>query len=164
MQMSEIFPPSTALPRRAPRFPLPPYRFVPKLHPHPLKNPAGHLFGKEDQWDSHSHTARWDIGVDLFNNHYFWEAHEVWEGLWKERSGAEKDFLQAMILLSASLLQEHLGRKKISRKSVLRAKDLILDPEHWAEKYQLDISGLLNDFRIRGFGDAFPKIVVNSSR
>ncbi len=158
--MSIITPPKIIVSRRERSFPLPPYRFVPKVNPHPLKDPKGHMFGKEALWDSYTEEQRWNIGVDFFNNHYFWEAHEVWEGLWKEKNAAEKDFLQAMILLSASLLQEHLGRISISKKSVVRAISLISTPQYWSEKYQFDLSKLLNDFSFRQAGHPFPKIVV----
>ena len=34
----------------------------------------------------------------------FWEVHEVLEGLWKERQGREKQLLQGLILVAASLV------------------------------------------------------------
>lgn len=158
--MPIIPPPRVPPPRRAPLFSLPPYRFVPKLYPHPLKHPEGHLYGKENLWSSFSEHSRWNIGVDLFNNHYFWEAHEVWEGLWKEKQATERDFLQSMILLSAALLQEHLGRENISKKSQLRAQSLLSDTEKWSLKYQLDILALFTAFTERSAGGPFPKMTV----
>ena len=156
--VSIITPPTIIISRREPSFPLPPYRFVPKVNPHPLKDPKGHMFGQETLWDSYTEKQRWNIGVDFFNNHYFWEAHEVWEGLWREKDSSEKDFLQAMILLSASLLQEHLGRISISKKSVIRAISLISAPQYWSEKYQFDLLTLLDTFRTRHSEHPFPKI------
>lgn len=41
-------------------------------------------------------------GVDLFNAHKFWEAHEAWESLWLRASGDEKTFLQGLIQLAAA--------------------------------------------------------------
>ena len=40
----------------------------------------------------------------LFNEHRFWEVHEVLEGLWKELSGPEKDLVQGLILVAAALV------------------------------------------------------------
>lgn len=41
-------------------------------------------------------------GVDLFNAHHFWHAHEAWEGIWLASSGEEKIFLQGLIQLAAA--------------------------------------------------------------
>lgn len=41
-------------------------------------------------------------GVDLFNEHRFWEAHEAWEAIWLQASGAEKTYLQGLIQLAAA--------------------------------------------------------------
>ncbi|HZR47351.1 MAG TPA: DUF309 domain-containing protein [Candidatus Manganitrophaceae bacterium] len=57
-------------------------------------------------------------GVDLFNRFYFWEAHEVWEALWKSHP-PESDpalFVQGLINLSASLLKLHMGAFPSSQK------------------------------------------------
>ena len=40
----------------------------------------------------------------LFNEHRFWEVHEVLEGLWKELSGSEKQLVQGLILAAAALV------------------------------------------------------------
>ena len=38
-----------ALPRFAPDLPLPPYSYVPGRFPHPISDPAGHMFGKSPE-------------------------------------------------------------------------------------------------------------------
>ena len=40
----------------------------------------------------------------LFNEHRFWEVHEVLEGLWKELRGQEKELVQGLILTAAALV------------------------------------------------------------
>ncbi len=40
----------------------------------------------------------------LFNEHRFWEVHEVLEGLWKELKGPEKELVQGLILVAAALV------------------------------------------------------------
>jgi len=40
----------------------------------------------------------------LFNEHRFWEVHEVLEGLWKELKGEEKQLVQGLILVAAALV------------------------------------------------------------
>jgi predicted metal-dependent hydrolase len=41
-------------------------------------------------------------GIELFNTHRFWHAHEAWEVLWLKASGDEKLFLQGLIQLAAA--------------------------------------------------------------
>jgi predicted metal-dependent hydrolase len=41
-------------------------------------------------------------GLSLFNKGYHWEAHEVWEGVWREKEGDAKLFSQAFVQLAAA--------------------------------------------------------------
>jgi predicted metal-dependent hydrolase len=41
-------------------------------------------------------------GIELFNEHQFWHAHEAWERIWLRAEGAEKRFLQGLIQLAAA--------------------------------------------------------------
>jgi uncharacterized protein len=41
-------------------------------------------------------------GVELFNAHRFWDAHEAWEELWLKSEGDQKQFLQGLIQLAAA--------------------------------------------------------------
>jgi len=43
-----------------------------------------------------------EAGIELFNSHHFWHAHEKWEELWLKASGDEKTFLQGLIQLAAA--------------------------------------------------------------
>jgi predicted metal-dependent hydrolase len=49
----------------------------------------------------HMHSAIAE-GIDLFNSHSFWHAHEAWEVLWLKSAGEEKIFLQGLIQLAAA--------------------------------------------------------------
>src|SRR5205823_3318072 len=42
------------------------------------------------------------LGIDLFNHGYYWEAHEIWEGVWNAngRQGPAAPFLKALIQLA----------------------------------------------------------------
>ena len=42
-------------------------------------------------------------GAVLFNAGKWWEAHEAWEAPWQRATGAERHFIQALILLAAAL-------------------------------------------------------------
>src|SRR5712692_7985241 len=96
--------------RLVPEKPLPPYAYVPGRSPHPLSDPQGHSFGTKperlDPPDPHYwHVCRpYLYGIDLFNHGYYWEAHEVWEGLWHAcgRTGRTAAFLKGLIKLAAA--------------------------------------------------------------
>jgi len=106
-------------PRLCPDEPLPPYRFVPGLNPHPTEHPAGHSFGVEEQ-AAYVPPERWRenrpylYGIDLYHRSYFWEAHEAWESIWKlvERSSVEGRFLQGLILNTAAQIKIHLNKPR----------------------------------------------------
>jgi predicted metal-dependent hydrolase len=107
-------------PRFAPDVPLPPYSYVPGRFPHPVSDPAGHLFGKAPEPPEPLDPARWQAsraylhGVDLFNHGYYWEAHEVWEGLWHAagRTGTTADFLKGLIKLAAAGVKVREGKPR----------------------------------------------------
>jgi len=118
MPLSEIRAPIRPVPRYYPDRPLPPYRFVPGLHPHPTHDPAGHSYAggarrvRHAAWDPAAWRALsgWLAGVDRFNAFYFWEAHESWEELWavKPRESVPARLLQGLIQIAAALLKIHL--------------------------------------------------------
>jgi hypothetical protein len=97
-------------PRLVPDRPFPPYSFVPGLFPHPISDPNGHSYGQSHPIPPALNAERWAesadylFGIDLFNHGYYWEAHEVWEGLWHAcgRSGRIGDMLKGLIQLTAA--------------------------------------------------------------
>lgn len=98
----------------------PPYAFVPGRNPHPKSNPEGHSFGKEEvileKIDPllFKQSTEYLYGIDLFNYGYYWEAHEVWEGLWNahKREGHIADFLKALIKLTAAGVKVKQGQDR----------------------------------------------------
>ena len=109
--MRELQPIWPDAPRYGPDLPFPPYRFVSGLHPHPVRDPEGHSYGKEEV-DLLPDDA-FARGIDLYHAGYLWEAHEAWEGLWKaSKDPVQKDFLQGLIQLAASLLKRHVGEER----------------------------------------------------
>lgn len=103
-----------------PDAPFPPYTFVPGRTPHPVRDPAGHLFGQSPELPSPLDPARWQdsraylYGIDLFNQGYYWEAHEVWEGLWRAagRTGPIANFLKGLIKLAAAGVKVRQGQPR----------------------------------------------------
>jgi predicted metal-dependent hydrolase len=106
-----------SLPRYVPDAPWPLYAFVPgRGLPHPISDPDGHSFGSTPAVEAFD-PARWPEsraylrGVDLFNYGYYWEAHEVWEGIWRgyDRSQTPALFLQGLIKLAAAGVKTREG-------------------------------------------------------
>lgn len=98
---------------------LPPYAYVPGLAPHPFRHPDGHAFAGGDAPEAPGWTpgpwasdATWLHGVDLFNHGYPWEAHEVWEGMWRQApvGHALRPMLQGLIQLAAAVVHARAGR------------------------------------------------------
>ncbi len=114
-------PPDPPPPLRVPDWPLPPYRFVPGLNPHPFRHPDGHMYTDgspppAETWDptvSWEQDTAWLRGLDLFDHCFYWEAHEVWEGIWRSapRDDPYAELLQGLIQAAAFLLKQHMGQE-----------------------------------------------------
>lgn len=115
------------LPHRA----FPPYTYVPGQAPHPIRDPAGHMYGEapdppqllvEEWWNCKEYL--W--GIDLFNHGYYWEAHEAWEGLWHAagRTGPIADFLKGLIKLAAAGVKTREGSLVGRQRHLRRAREL----------------------------------------
>ena len=109
--------------------PLPGSRYVPGQGPHPRHGADPHLPEIPtsplplDPRTWRASTA-YRYAIDLFNREYFWEAHEVLEGLWagSDRTGPTGRFLQSLIQISAALLKEtpsgHAGARRLFGRAV----------------------------------------------
>ncbi len=124
--------------RYCPNRDFPPYRYVPRLTSHPVKDPDGHSYRATSEdivspvYDASAWSENIDYlyGVDLFNFAYWWEAHEAWEEGWVNAAGNQKLFLQGMIQISAALIKWNVkqfrgmrslstaGRKKLQKISI----------------------------------------------
>lgn len=84
--------------RLLPQVPLPACPYIPGQGPRPeLEGP--------DPW-------LW--GIDLFNHGFYWEAHEVWEGLWQAcpKQSPEGLALRGLIQAAAACLKSRLGNAR----------------------------------------------------
>ncbi|MGH8583365.1 MAG: DUF309 domain-containing protein [Gammaproteobacteria bacterium] len=123
---------SCAIWRFAPEIPFPPYAYVRGRHPHPTRSPAGHSYGKPVALRTRLEPERWEVcqpylyGIDLYNYGYYWEAHEVWEGLWHGcgRSGMTADLLKGLIALTAAGVKLREGSERGLRQHAGRAQAL----------------------------------------
>ena len=48
-------------------------------------------------------------GIELFNEQEFYDAHEIWEDVWRESIGHEKKFLQGLIQAAVALHHHSTG-------------------------------------------------------
>ena len=156
--------------RRLPRYsqrPFPAYRYVPGLHPHPQRDPAGHSYqprptlARHAPWRPQDWQALedWLYGVDLFNHFFFWEAHEAWEGLWAvaPRATPPSLVLQGLIQIAAALLKTHMqviagarvlsaeGLKKLREVAPVEPRLLGLDLGDVADRFAVYFAALRRD-------------------
>ena len=157
----------------------PAYRFIPGLHPHPVNSPEGHSYGLEEEEVSKWKSDDWRLnkyylyGIDLYNYHFYWEAHEAWEGLWlaSVKRSSEHMFIQGLIKMGAALLkvrmasyqiQDLIGARTLSKSgmelisSVGLSQFMGLDIESYLKSYSDYINPILDDI--------IPKIDQNTPR
>jgi predicted metal-dependent hydrolase len=129
--------------------PLPPYAYVPGgPWPHPISSPRGHSFGKGasravvSAADQGATSPRFLRGVDLFNAGYYWEAHEVWEGLWHGygRRGVTADVIKGLIKLAAAGVKAREGQEHGVRTHARRAAELFAAAQTAATSDRLDLN------------------------
>ncbi|RMF92139.1 MAG: DUF309 domain-containing protein [Planctomycetota bacterium] len=69
------------------------------------------------------HRDLFERGVTLFNRGDYFEAHEVWEDLWHDRSFPERRFVQGLIQLAVGLYWLRRGNLIGARRLFQRADD-----------------------------------------
>lgn len=105
------------IPPLLPDDPLPAYSYVPGKFPHPHRDPQGHSFGEPPEEVMQLDQRRWREcraylrGIDLFNQGFYWEAHEAWEAVWNAagRQGTVADFIKGLIKLAAACVKAREG-------------------------------------------------------
>lgn len=114
--------PAAAGPRYS-TLPLPAERFLPGRSPRPRGPvlPEGLLPGswEPSEW---RRLIPYLYAVDLHNHGFWWEAHEVWEGLWHAagRTTPTARFVQGLIQVAAAHLNRVLGKPASARRQALR--------------------------------------------
>lgn len=105
--------------------PFPPYRHRPGRTPHPERDPRGHRFfeqlppgllpAERVPLAAIPDARLFRYGEELFRDAYWWEAHAVWEELWRaaprgaDGETPEREALRAFIQLAAAALRKELG-------------------------------------------------------
>ncbi len=100
-------------------------------------------------------------GVDLFNHGFFWEAHEVWEAVWRAAppNSGRRQGVRALIQMANALLKRDMKKPNACRRLADEAARLTLDADLSGEG--LDIRSLAVRFvaAVHGTGE-FPPIVL----
>lgn len=140
-------------PRYAPTIPLPPYAYIPGRDlPHPVTDPRGHLFSQKNDTRERSISAavlsslpsepsarrralaatcaanaQWLYALDLFNEGFYWEAHEAWESFWHAlgRTTPEAHFVQGLIHMTAACVKVREGKPAGVQRHAQRARELV---------------------------------------
>lgn len=114
--------------------PFPPYTYVPGSGtPHPVSDPQGHMYAVVEPFVEPLDPSRWYdsaaylYAVDLFNNGYYWEAHEAWESLWHAAGhhGEIADFLKGLIKLAAAGVKFRESNAVGVERHLARARELL---------------------------------------
>jgi predicted metal-dependent hydrolase len=102
-------------------------------------------------------------GILLFNREAFFDAHEVWEDVWREADGLEKKFLQGLIQVAVAFHHYSNGNIAGARSLLERGcKNLAECPEEFAGISVAGLLGVLVEWRetlvLGGPKPAFPNL------
>ena len=79
-------------------------------------------------------------GISYFNDERFWECHEVFEGVWKKCFEGERDLLQGIILVAASLVHYQKNENEICISILNRALKKLANTS--GQYHNIDVDGL----------------------
>ena len=158
--MTEPKPPDPNWPRYS-THPFPSYRFVPGRTPHPRRNPRGHSYGQPEPKPTPFPATQWRTsedflyGIDLYNFAYWWECHEVFEGLWHMvgHSSEQGNFFQALIQLTAANLKRFTGNHRAAEN--LATSGIVRLQKIPTLYMGVDVARLTKDFRQHVVGSDF---------
>jgi predicted metal-dependent hydrolase len=78
-------------------------------------------------------TSTFQRGADLFNAGHYFDAHEVWEDVWRAAPVEEKKFLQGLIQVAVALHHHGRGNRDGARSLLARAqRNLAHYPDSYA--------------------------------
>jgi len=96
--------------RYNPKLPFPKIVFKPGVNEHPKKHPNQTIC--DPMYDDLSFNDAWLFAIDLFNQGYYWETHELLERYWLSESDQNtKMLLQIMIQLASLAYKKETNGK-----------------------------------------------------
>jgi uncharacterized protein len=81
-------------------------------------------------------------GIRLFNERQFFDAHEVWEDVWRDSKAPEKKFLQGLIQVAVAFHHHSTGNFVGARSLLERARKNLL--EYPGDFGEIELSALLH--------------------
>ncbi len=67
-------------------------------------------------------NAEFDRGIALFNAANYFEAHELWEDIWRAAPATEKKFLQGLIQIAVAFHHHSRGNSEGTKSLLARAR------------------------------------------
>ena len=92
------------------------------------------------QDDSFINDSRFEMGMKLFNSCQWYKSHDVFEEIWHETGGPERQLLQG--ILQVSVAQVHLENNNINGATILYGEALGRLKKFQLADLGLDIVGL----------------------
>ena len=96
------------------------------------------LIDKQD--DLFINDSRFEIGMKLFNSCQWYKSHDVFEEIWHETGGAERQLIQG--ILQVAVAQVHLENSNINGATILYGEALGRLKRFHMANFGLDIEGL----------------------
>ncbi len=91
---------------------------------------------------------KYQVGIRHFNAREFYDAHEVWEDVWRESHGMEKRFLQGLIQAAVALHHHSTGNVVGACSLMARAhKNLAACPEEFGGIRVGELQAALGEWR-----------------
>ena len=90
--------------------------------------------------ESFINDSRFEIGMKLFNSCQWYKSHDVFEEIWHETSGPERQVLQG--ILQVAVAQVHLENNNINGATILYGEALGRLKKFQLTNLELDISRL----------------------
>ncbi len=84
--------------------------------------------------------SRFELGMKLFNSYKWYESHDVFEEIWHESVGSERQVLQG--ILQVAVAQVHIENRNINGATILYGEALGRLKRYQSADFGLDIVGL----------------------
>ncbi len=96
------------------------------------------FINKQD--DLFINDSRFEIGMKLFNDCKWYESHDVFEEIWHETNGPQRQVLQG--ILQVAVAEVHLGNGNINGATILYGEALGRLKRYELDNLKLDINNL----------------------
>ena len=96
----------------------------------------------DKQDDLFINDSRFEIGMKLFNSCQWYKSHDVFEEIWHETGGAERQLIQG--ILQVAVAQVHLENSNLNGATILYGEALGRLKRFHLANFGLDIEGLSN--------------------